>query len=181
MPENNIVSLIEKCRINDHKAQNKLYDLYFNAMFNVAFRILHDKYLAEDVVQEAFIIVFTKNNLSNNITFSKWLKRIVINKSINLFKKESKFSLLEKETEKIIEQETFTIDKDIGKSVRRVLKEIQELKDNYRILLLLHYIEGYDIDELVEITGYTATNCRTIISRGLKQLRKRLNYEKRDK
>ena len=44
MQENNISLLLDKCRKNDREAQNKLYDLYFNAMFNTAYRILQNKY-----------------------------------------------------------------------------------------------------------------------------------------
>ena len=50
-------------------------------MYNVAYRILKDEFEAEDLMQEAFLTVFTKMKMyKGEVTFGAWLKRIVINK-----------------------------------------------------------------------------------------------------
>ena len=48
------------------------------------------------------------------------------------------------------------------------------LKDNYRVSLTLHLIEGYDYDEVSEIMKISYGNCRTMISRAKDSLRKKL-------
>jgi len=55
-----------------------------------------------------------------------------------------------------------------------VLKTIEILKDNYRMVLTLHYIEGYDQEEITEILNISYANCRTTISRAKESLRKKL-------
>ena len=44
----------------------------------------------------------------------------------------------------------------------------------YELCGVANYIEGYDYEEIVEITGISYANCRTTISRAKEQLRKKL-------
>ena len=62
--------------------------MYVNAMFNTARRLLGDEDDARDITQDSFIQAFAKiGSLKNEITFGAWIKRIVINNSINALKK----------------------------------------------------------------------------------------------
>ncbi len=81
------IDIVEKCKANDRKAQLKLYKQYCNGMFCVAMRFLDNSGDAEDVLQEAFIRAFQKiHQFEGDVTFGAWLKRIVINKSIDFLK-----------------------------------------------------------------------------------------------
>ena len=51
---------------------------------------------------------------------------------------------------------------------------MKDLKDNYRISLTLHLIEGFDYDEISEIMNISYANCRTTVSRAKESLRKKL-------
>jgi len=172
-----LIQLIKNCKKNDQKAQIAIYDLFFKAMYNTAFRIVQQQDLAEDITQDSFIVAFSKvNNLQEEITFPKWLKQIVVNKSLTYLKQRKRFYPLD------IEKLNNTVDDDYGVEletsnigVQEVIETINSLKDNYRILLTLHYLEGYDYEEMVEITGFTHTNCRTLISRAKSSLRKKLD------
>ncbi len=172
-----LIQLIKNCKKNDQKAQIALYDMFFKAMYNTAFRIIQQQDLAEDITQDSFIVAFSKlSSLQEEITFPKWLKQIVVNKSLTHLKQRKIFYPLD------IEKLSNTIDNDYDTNfdtthvgVQDIIKTINCLKDNYRILLTLHYIEGYDYEEIVEITGFTYTNCRTLISRAKSSLRKKLN------
>ena len=174
MQDQQIIQLVQGCKKQDQGAQIALYDLFFSAMYNTSLRIVQDKMLAEDIVQDTFIIVFSKiNGLTEEVTFPKWLKQIVVNKSLDYLKQERRFTSLEFydleakiEDDLIIENHT--------EEVQRVVTEIDSLKDNYRVLLTLYYIEGYDYEEIVEITGFTHVNCRTLLSRARQSLRKKL-------
>jgi RNA polymerase sigma factor (sigma-70 family) len=80
--------LIHRCRAGDQEAHFRLYKLYSKAMYNVGYRITGNEEDAEDVLQEAFISAF--KNLSNyrgDSSFGSWVKKIVINKAINVFEK----------------------------------------------------------------------------------------------
>ena len=66
--------------------------MYCSAMFNVAFRIVSNKTLAEEIMQDSFLKAFTKlDSYSGKVTFGAWLKKIVINTSINELKKANQF------------------------------------------------------------------------------------------
>ncbi len=58
--------------------------------------------------------------------------------------------------------------------VMQVMESIGKLKDNYRLALTLHLIEGYDYEELSEIMNMSYANCRTTVSRAKDKLRQNL-------
>ena len=63
-------------------AQLEIYNRYYKAMYNTAFRIVKHSAEAEDVMQESFLSAFTKlHTFKGDVTFGAWLKRIVINNS----------------------------------------------------------------------------------------------------
>src|SRR5690349_15080496 len=80
--------LILRCRAGDQEAHFKLYKLYSRAMYNVGYRITGNEADAEDVLQEAFISAFKNlESYRGDASFGSWIKKIVINKAINLLKK----------------------------------------------------------------------------------------------
>ena len=82
--------IINQCRDNNAKAQMQLYNLYCKAMFVVANRYVNDSFLAEDIMQESFIKAFKNmDRYKNEVPFGAWLKRIVINQSIDALKKKN--------------------------------------------------------------------------------------------
>lgn len=148
-------------------------------MFNVAYRIVKDRFEAEDVMQEAFLLAFTKlETLLDASTFGAWLKRIVVNKSIYHFKKNNKYESTSYEDVKYkIESEEQGISNDYeftNLKAKQVLETLNTLKENYRISLTLHLIEGYDYEEISSILNLSYANCRTTISRAKESLRQKL-------
>ena len=147
-------------------------------MYNTAIRILKDSFEAEDEMQEAFLTAFTKLELyKGEVTFGVWLKRIVINKSINQLRKKNRYEMAKMEIvlDNEIEEESFETNKFHPKMI---LNEIQNLKENYRIILTLHLIEGFDYEEIQQILNCTNENVRTIILRAKNKLKQVLLTEK---
>ena len=80
--------LIELCRHGDRNAQLKLYKLYYKAMYNTSLRIVKNEAEAEDLMQESFLDAFRKlDTYKGDASFGSWLKRIVINNSLDALKK----------------------------------------------------------------------------------------------
>ena len=52
---------------------------------------------------------------------------------------------------------------------------MDDLNDKYRQILNLHFIEGFDYEEICEIQQISYANCRTMISRAKESLRKKLS------
>lgn len=169
--QTHINQLIERCKKNDGTAQMQVYKGYYKAMYNTSYRILKDEFEAEDLIQEAFLTAFTKlNSFKGEVTFGAWLKRIVINKSLTQLKKVSRYDEVKMDVIPNYEAEEVEIDYS-SLEVQRVLNCLQGLKDNYRIVLTLHLIEGYDYEEIAQILNYTNENVRTTISRAKKKLK----------
>jgi RNA polymerase sigma factor (sigma-70 family) len=146
-------------------------------MYNAAYRILKDEFEAEDIMQEAFLTVFTKIQMyKGEVTFGAWLKRIVINKSLTQLKKNKRYHEVKMEVIPPDDSDDEIIDYTILKA-SNVLDCLQGLKENYRIILNLHLIEGYDYEEICQILNYTNENVRTTISRAKKKLKQVLLAE----
>ena len=80
--------MILLCKQKNQKAQCEIYNRYAKSMYNVSFRIVKDAHFAEDVMQEGFLKAFTKiNDFRQEVAFGAWLKRIIVNCSIDFYKK----------------------------------------------------------------------------------------------
>ena len=166
-----ITKLISLCKKQDKNAQLELYKCYYKAMFNTAFRILKDSFEAEDIMQEAFLTAFTKlNTYKGEVAFGAWLKRIVINRSLTQLKKNNRYNEVKLEVIATNEIDDEGIDyRDF--TPNKVLQHLQGLKDNYRMVLNLHLIEGYDYEEISSILEISNENVRTTVSRAKRKLK----------
>ena len=140
-------------------------------MYNVSYRILKDEFEAEDIMQEAFLTVFTKlSTFKGEVTFGAWLKRIVINKSLTQLKKNNRYEEVKMDVIPNYEVQEEKIDYSLL-NVNTVVEKINSLKQNYQLVLTLNLIEGYDYEEIAQIMEYTNENVRTTISRAKKKLK----------
>ena len=180
MKENNqhINQLLERCKKGENSAQMQIYKSYYRAMYNTSLRILKDEFEAEDMMQEAFLTAFTKlDTFKGEVTFGAWLKRIVINKSLTQLKKNNKYQDVKMEVIKDTSIENEEAVDYTSLHASKVLETINSLKENYRLVLNLHLIEGYDYEEIGHILGYSNENVRTTVSRAKKKLKQQLVLE----
>ena len=164
--------LVERCKLGDAAGYETLYHKYSKAMYNTSLRIVNNTADAEDVLQEAFVDAFRSlNDFHYHSTFGAWLKRIVINKSINTLRKK-KMNLVELEQSNAVGQmteETYD-EQDIQYKIDQVKRAIQKLADGYRTVLSLYLLEGYDQEEISEILGISHNTVRTQYIRAKQKL-----------
>ena len=173
------IDLVEKCKANDRKAQLKLYKQYCDAMFYVAVGFLKNSDDAEDVVQESFIKAFQKiEQYRGEVTFGAWLKKIVINRSLDFLKaKKEEYVELNEGYMKVVEDEDWSVPDEV--TVSRVMTKMEELPEKYKHVVRLFLVEGYDHSEISKILNLTESACRTRLLRGkgfLKELLKNKSY-----
>lgn len=161
--------LVENCKSGNTKSQFELYDLYADAMFNIAIRFLKSKEDAEDVVQESFIKAFKSLNTFNfESSFGAWLKRIVINNCIN-FLKLKKISFTE-----IQQLEYFDNEDEIPAlselNIQKIKKGILLLPNGYSQIISMYLIEGYDHNEISEILEVSVSTSKSQYHRAKKKL-----------
>ncbi len=174
------IGIVEKCKQNDRKAQLQLYNQYCDGMFVVAKRFVKDTLEAEDIVQESFIKAFAKlHQYKAEVTFGAWLKRIVINKSIDLLKSKKQHMLELDETYlKVVDssyEDEWLVDDAI--TLDEVKDAISKLPDKYKYVVMMFLIEGYNHQEIAEILGITEVASRTQLSRGKTKLKELLTLK----
>ena len=165
--------LIEACRVNDRDAQEKIYDLYSHAMYNTSYRIVDNTAEAEDIMQESFIEAFEKIRFfKGEGSFGSWLKRIVINKSINHLRSKQQTTILDPDKTDIPDENESekTYSENVFCRLEEIRNAIKKLPENYRIVISLNLIEGYDHEEIAGILETTNGNVRTRFSRAKQKL-----------
>ena len=177
MPNGKIyhTEIIQQCKKNNRRAQLKLYNQYCDAMYNIAYRFMKNSHDAEDVMQEAFIKAFKKiNSFKGDVTFGAWLKRIVINESIDTLKSvKLKFSEVHENYLKVvIDDDNWEIEDGI--SIEEIKSAISQLPLKYELVLSLFLIEGYDHKEISQILKITEVSSRTQLLRGKQKLKESL-------
>ena len=165
--------LIDACKSGDAKAQFQIYKLYYKAMYNTSLRIVTDSMEAEDIMQEAFLSAFEKINVyTGNVSFGAWLKRIVVNRSLDALSKRKRiFEDIEMHGEIRDESnDEMETSEELDAKVEEVKSAIDALSDGYRIILSLYLLEGYDHDEIAEIMSITSSTSRSQLSRAKQRL-----------
>jgi RNA polymerase sigma factor (sigma-70 family) len=166
--------LIDRCRMGDQDAHFRLYKLYSRAMYNVGFRITGNEEDAEDVLQESFVSAFKNlESYRGDATFGAWLKRIVVNKAINVIKKRKENVIAQEEDFDVPAAEPGT-DYMPELSVDKVRKCIEMLPDGYRSVLSLYLLEGYDHEEIAGIMGITESTSKSQLNRAKGKLKELL-------
>lgn len=175
------IDIIEQCKQNDRKAQLSLYNQYCDGMFVVANRFVKDSMEAEDIVQESFIKAFKRiHQFKGEVTFGAWLKRIVINTSIDILKaRKQRLTELEEVHLKVIDTSTDGdwLMEDVI-SLDDIKQAIETLPDKYKYVVMLFLVEGYDHQEISEILGITEVASRTQLSRGKSKLKELLKQKR---
>ena len=177
--------LIEKCRKGDRLAYSKVYKLYAKGMFNICLRMLNNRSLAEDMLQEVFTEAFQSiRNFRFESTFGSWLKQIVVNKCINeLKRKKIELEFLD-EMESVDmsdEQEVKLSEYELAMNVENVKKAMELLPDGSRAIFSLYLLEGYDHVEISEILHITESTSKSQYMRArlrVKEILKEIYYER---
>lgn len=173
-----IDTLLQWCLEGKQTAQMQVYKRYYKAMYNTALRIVKNSAEAEDVMQESFLNAFTKlHTFKGEVTFGAWLKRIVINNSIYHYRKQQKNNevALDDVLYKVEDNDGIASDHVFTElKAQKVMETMNRLRDNYRVSLTLHLVEGYDYEEISTIMNISYANCRTTISRAKESLRRKL-------
>lgn len=138
-------------------------------MYSVSLRIINDDMEAEDVMQEAFLSAFKKiGTYKGEVSFGAWLKKIVVNRSLDYLKRRKvQFEEINERTTQIKDYQMETKEVD----VQTIKKAIQALPDGYRVVLSLYLLEGYDHDEISQILGISNSSSRTQLLRAKNKLK----------
>ena len=163
--------LIDACRIGDRKAQFEIYKRYYKAMYNTSLRIVNDSAEAEDIMQESFLDAFQRlDSYTGEGSFGSWLKRIVINRSLDFLRKLKDTISIDEGDFDITDVEEVNIEEEILFRVAEIKLAISQLTEDYRVVLSLFLLEGYDHEEISSILNISNQLSRTRYSRARTKL-----------
>ena len=160
-------AVIERCKKGERNAFRELYNLYCKAIYNVALRILNDSNEAEEVLQDAFLKAFDNiANYDNKFSFGIWLKRIVINRSLDVLRKR-KVNFVPLDGTEAAEEES---EEEIVFDVQLIRESMRQLPDGYRTILTLFLFENHSHKEIAELLGISEGTSKSQYSRARKRL-----------
>src|SRR5690606_20939205 len=168
------VDIVEQCKRNDRKAQLALYRKYSQGMYCVAMRFLKNGNDAEDILQEAFIKAFRKiDQYKGDVSFGAWLKKIVVNQSLDFLKSKQLEVVELKEAYMQVEDDgDWSVDVEV--TVKEGMAAIERLPGKYGEVVRLLLVEGYGHHEVWEILKISHTASRTRLLRGKVHLKELL-------
>lgn len=145
-------SVVAACKSNDPSAQRALIKLYFAYVKSIALRYSSDDQLAEEILNESFLKVFTNiARYDEKQAFKAWLRTIVVNTSIDYYRKSKQAPDLEN----LENVNTADINEDaISRiSAEEILELVRRLSPAYRMVFSLFVIDGYSHKEIAEKLG----------------------------
>jgi len=170
--------LIQRCKRRDIKAQSEIYHLFAGKMFGLCLKYSRNKQEAEDNLQDAFITIFDKiDQFKYRGSFEGWMKRIVINTTLQTYRQKNVLNLVEKnlpdEVEVEIDEEDISLD--------YLLKIIQELPERYRMVFNLYVLDGYSHKEIADLLGIAEGTSKSNLSRARLILKEKIEISQQQK
>ena len=170
----NIISLVEGCKKNDRKSQHIIYDKFYGKMMGVALRYFKDYDTASDMVQESFIKAFSKiNQFEGGKNFGGWLKRIVVNHSLDQIRKNKKVSFTDEDE---LQYQTYDDESEdlsyySGINMSQILEAVHELSDSYKTVFNLYVLDGLTHKEIAKVLGISEGTSKSNYAKAKKKLK----------
>ena len=186
--DSNEAELIERAKQGDAQAFQALYDKHKRRVYSLCLRMTANTAEAEDLTQEAFLQLYRKiGTFRGESAFSTWLHRLSVNVVLMQLRKKT---LPVVSLEETTEGEEDTPKKDFGAedlalagSIDRLQlqKAVDDLPPGYRMIFVLHDIEGYEHNEIATIVGCSIGNSKSQLHKARMKLRDLLKMNRAEK
>ena len=173
--------MVNGCINGNRKFQEKLYQHFSAKMFSICLRYSYSHEDAEDMLQEGFVKAF--NNIKsyrNEGSFEGWLRKIFVNTSIEIYRKNSKMYPMT-DLLPVVSQQSFSNDILENINAGELMKLVQKLSPGYRIAFNLYAIEGYTHREIAEMMGISEGTSKSQVARARMLLQKAITENSKKK
>jgi RNA polymerase sigma-70 factor (ECF subfamily) len=181
---------IQRARNGDREVFEYLYRLHSRRVYAVCLRMVGNTAEAEDLTQETFLLLLRKiHTFRGESAFSTWLHRLAVNLVLMRLRKKSP-PIVSIEAASDPDDETASPSIDIGApdlllegSIDRINLErcLKRLPAGYRAVFVLHDIQGYQHNEIAEITGRSVGVSKSQLHKARTRLRELLHELQREK
>ncbi len=169
----------------EQTAYRSIMKKYHDQVYNLLYRMVHEKDEVEDLTQEAFIKAFQSlHNFNEEFAFSTWLYKIATNNCIDYIRKKklATFSIDKpiesKDSEYTFEIPDSTYEPDktmIARQRSKVLEDaVNSLPEKYRMVILMRHTEDKDYQEIADELNLPLGTVKAHIFRAREILYKRL-------
>lgn len=176
-----LIDLINLCKQNNSIAQQKLFNCYKNNLFALCMRYSKSSSEAEDMLLEGWMRIFKSidsfeiNNGFNSFVFEGWIKKIMINNAINIYRANKKHNF----SEEISEISGVSIDQihetDYLFSEEELIACVQMLPKSLRVIFNLSAIDEYSNKEISQELNMTTDSVKSNLYKARKTLREHLD------
>ncbi len=175
------IELARLCASGDRKAQERLYRLFYGRMLPVCMRYAKDSELAKDLLQDAFIKVFSKIKSYDGVgSLEGWIRRIMVNNAIDEFRKKKNDFFLMESIENFSEtEEEEDDDKEVKLKASQVIEALQELTPAYRAVFNMFVFEEMTHAEIAEKVGISVGTSKSNLSKAKRNLKNILLRDQR--
>jgi len=179
---------IERAKQGDASAFQVLYNLHKRRVYSLCLRMTANTAAAEDLTQEAFLQLFRKiGTFRGESAFSTWLHRMAVNVVLMQLRKKGLNVIPLEETmegeEESPKKEPGADDVRLAGSIDRLQLEqaIADLPPGYRMIFLLHDVQGYEHNEIAEMVGCSIGNSKSQLHKARMKLRDLLKTSRAEK
>lgn len=170
--------LIDQCRQGDRAAMRSLYDLNQRRVYSIALNYFGgDTSKADDITQQVFLKIFTKMSFRGDSEFTTWLYRMTVNACIDETRKGRRWSVL---GDWFTDSKSESIDENLrsGEISEQVQRVVGSLKPEYRLPVVLKYVEGMSYQQIGEVLGCSIGTVSSRLNRAHKILADKLAHLK---
>lgn len=166
--------LIDACKKGDRVAQKVVYDQLAPRMFPLCIRYAGDRTVAEDILQDGFITLFTRlESYKGDGSFEGWARRIFVTTALMYLRKKDALKMSEDLTvANSIKANTYTQVENIG--YKELMNLVMELPTGFRTIFNMYAIEGYSHKEIADSLGISEVTSRSQFSRARALLQKKI-------
>ena len=174
MAEDKEQKIIDACLKGDRAAQKQLFNRFAPVMYSVCLRYVGDREVAQDLLQDGFVTLFTKlDSYKGDGSFEGWVRRIFINTSLMYLRKKDALRMTEDlDNVRNLSSDIPTQIENIGYG--ELMKLIAQLPPGFRTVFNMYVVEGYSHKDIAEELGITETTSRTQLSRARNWLQARI-------
>jgi RNA polymerase sigma-70 factor, ECF subfamily len=172
---------IDLLKVGDPKGFEFLYRLHKRRVFTLCLRLAGNHAIAEELTQEAFLLVFRRiGTFRGDSAFSTWLHRLTVNVVFMYIRQQHSRIVPQASLEQTDFEENESLRDRIGgpdpvlsRSIDRIALEnaIARLAPGYRIVLVLHDIEGYEHQEIADLLNCSVGNTKSQLHKARLKLR----------
>src|ERR1700688_2500061 len=172
--------IIVRAQNGDHAMFEQLYRLHSRRVYAVCMRMVKDPAEAEDLTQEAFMLLYRKiHTFRGESAFSTWLHRLAVNRVLMCLRRKS---LPEVSLDEPLDANELSGPPAIDLGCRDSLLEgaldrinlercIKRLPTGYRTIFVLHDVQGYKHQEIADILGRSVGDSKSQLHKARAQLR----------